>query len=377
VTRGPVRIGVTIGLHAEDESLWVNGIKQNALYVAKLFQNSPHRHVVTLVNTTNVAITPRLPWSLEQFPTASFEAMKDSLDVLIELGGQIGAEQTDYLKRRGTRIVSYCCGAEYIQNMEAILFKRPLWTSLFINERFDEIWVIPQVAESSLYFFQTLRRRPVRTVPFVWDPMCLEEKARDLPHRGEYRPAGSAKRLAVMEPNRDVLKFCLYPVFIAERAYRAAPDRISFLHVTNADQLVWDGTEFLGLIGHLDIVRDQKASFVGAFTTPDFLSAHTDIVIAHQWGLGLNYLYFEACWQGYALVHNAHLSPKIGYFYPGNDLDEGGKVLVRALKEHDSRWEAYRTLQRRLIGKYLPTNTALISIYDDLLFHLLSSAPAP
>ena len=178
MTRGPVRIGVTIGLHAEDESLWVNGIKQNALYVAKLFQNSPHRHVVTLVNTTNVAITRRLPWSLTQFPTASFEAMKDSLDVLIELGGQIGAEQTDYLKRRGTRIVSYCCGAEYIQNMEAILFKRPLWTSLFINERFDEIWVIPQVAESSLYFFQTLRRRPVRTVPFVWDPMCLEEKAR-------------------------------------------------------------------------------------------------------------------------------------------------------------------------------------------------------
>jgi hypothetical protein len=377
VTPGPLRIGVTIGLQSEDESLWINGIKQNALYLAKLFQNSPHRHRVTLVNTTNVAITPKLPWRLDQFPTAPFAAVKDSLDVLIELGGQIDAAQTDYLKKRGTRIVSYCCGPEYVFNMEAILFKRPLWTSIFVNQRYDELWVIPQVVESSLYFLQTLRRRPARMVPFVWDPMCVEDKARTLPHGGQYRPGAPAKRLSIIEPNRDVMKFCLYPVFIAERAYRIVPERIGFLHVTNADRLVWDDTEFQALVRHLDIVRDQKASFVGSFTTPEFLSAHTDIVISHQWGLPLNYMYLEVCWQGYALVHNAHLVPEIGYFYHDNDLEEGAQALVRALEEHDSHWEEYRIQQRSLIGKFLATNAALSSAYDDLLFQLLSSAPAP
>src|SRR5665213_2207699 len=103
--RRALRIGITIGLRAEDESLWINGIKQNAIFLAKLFQNSLHRHHVTLLNTTDVAVTTRLPWDLKQFPTASFEAAKDDLDILIELGGQIDSVQTAYLKQRGTRIV--------------------------------------------------------------------------------------------------------------------------------------------------------------------------------------------------------------------------------------------------------------------------------
>jgi hypothetical protein len=67
-----LRIGVTIGLFREDESLFTNGIKQNALYLAMALQASPHGHVVSLVNTTAVPITPALPWDLTRFPTRTF-----------------------------------------------------------------------------------------------------------------------------------------------------------------------------------------------------------------------------------------------------------------------------------------------------------------
>jgi len=40
------------------------------------------------------------------------------VDVLVELGDQIDSIQTDYLKRRGVRLVSYCCSAEYVFAME-------------------------------------------------------------------------------------------------------------------------------------------------------------------------------------------------------------------------------------------------------------------
>jgi len=106
-----LRIGITIGLHWEGESLWVNGIKQNALNLALAFKHSPHGHRVWLVNTTDIAITPALPWSLAEFPTLSFREAKDELDVMIELGGQLSPDEVDYLKRRGVRLVSYCCGA--------------------------------------------------------------------------------------------------------------------------------------------------------------------------------------------------------------------------------------------------------------------------
>jgi hypothetical protein len=60
IMRRPLRIGITIGLGTEDESLWINGIKQNAIFLAKLFQNSVYRHHVTLLNTTDVAVTNKL-----------------------------------------------------------------------------------------------------------------------------------------------------------------------------------------------------------------------------------------------------------------------------------------------------------------------------
>ncbi|MEX3693355.1 DUF2827 domain-containing protein [Paraburkholderia sp. BR14263] len=368
----PLRIGITIGLRDEAESLWVNGIKQNALYLAKLFRHSPLGHEVRLVNTTAVPITSRLPWDLEQFPVCSFEDAKDGLDVLIELGGQINSEQTTYLKTRGTRVVSYCCGPEYVQMMEAMIFSRRMCDSVFINQHYDQVWVIPQVMETSASFFSVLRRQTVREVPFVWDPVCLNMRTRDLPFAGEYRPRSGAMRLSIMEANIDVLKFCLYPLLIAETAYREVGRRIGYVHVTNAEHLARQSPEFIGIAQHLDLVRDSKVSFVGRYDTPQFLSDHTDIVVSHQWGLALNYFYFDVCWNGYALVHNAHLCSDIGYFYPQNDVDRGASQLVKAIEHHNRDWKSYRDQQRKAIQPFLASDRKLIGQYDQLLAALVS-----
>ncbi|KUY59003.1 DUF2827 domain-containing protein [Burkholderia sp. RF2-non_BP3] len=365
-----LRIGITIGLQDEAESLWVNGIKQNALYLMRVFQHSPLRHRVLLVNTTSVAITSRLPWDIERYPVGRFEDVKDDLDVLIELGGQINADQTGYLKARGTRLVSYCCGPEFVQMMEAMIFDRRMCDSVFINQRYDEVWVIPQVVETSWHFFKTLRRCPVREVPFVWDPMCIEARARDLPNGGEYRPASGPRRLSVMEANIDVLKFCLYPMLIVENAYRLVGSEIGHLHVTNAQHLALHRPEFIGVAKYLDIVRDHKASFVGLFETPRFLAEHTDIVVSHQWGLALNYFYFDVCWNGYPFVHNAHLCSDLGYYYPGQDVDEGARQLVQAIRNHDHGWEEYRARQRKCIGRFLTTDARVVACYDELLLRV-------
>ncbi|WP_407972473.1 DUF2827 domain-containing protein [Burkholderia pyrrocinia] len=371
-----LRIGITIGLRDAAESLWINGIKQNALYLCKLFQHSPLRHRVVLVNTTDVAITSALPWDLTRFPVRSFADAKDDLDVLIELGGQIDAQQTEYLKARGTKLVSYCCGPEYVQMMEAMIFSRRMCDSVFINQRYDEVWVIPQVMETSADFFAVLRRCRAREVPFVWDPMCLEMRSRELPFAGEYRPQQAPMRVSVMEANIDVLKFCLYPLLIVESAYRSAPQKIGYVHITNAARLARTSPEFIGIAHYLDLVRDGRVSFVDRHDTPQFLSEHTDVVVSHQWGLALNYFYFDVCWNGYALVHNAHLCNEVGYFYPGNDVSAGARQLAQALAHHNDDWEAYRLRQRQAISPFLATNEPLIARYDELLGALFAAGSA-
>jgi hypothetical protein len=346
-----LNIGITIGLHAADESLWTNGIKQNALYLAKLFLNSERRHNVTLLNTTDIPITSALPWDITAIPTKPFDASSTSLDVLIELGGQISEEQALALKASGTKLISYCCGPEYVQNIEAMIFGRRMWDTLYVNRHFDELWMIPQIYAKNRGYLQTLRRSPAREVPFVWDPMAIETVNATREGGGLYRPGRSAKRLTVIEPNIDVLKFCLYPTFIAEAAFREAPESIEFLHVTSADRMATSCPEFIGVMRQLDIVQANRASFIGRVRTPDFLYEHTDVVISHQWGLPLNYFYLECCWLGYPMVHNAHLVSDLGYYYPEDDVEAGGQQLLRILREHDGVADAYLDRQRKAIQR--------------------------
>lgn len=367
-----LRIGVTIGLMSPNETLWNNGIKQNALFLAKLFRNSPFRHEVLLLNTTGVAISSNIPWDLNSFPTRQFDEACDGLDVVIELGGQISGEQTARIKRQGSKLISYCCGPEYVQNIEAMIFNRPLWSSIFINPDYDELWIIPQVFALNRGYLQTFRRCPARKAPFVWDPIAVESVAEGFPDRGEYRPTSQPKRLTVIEPNIDVLKFSLYPILISELAYRSAPESVGFLNVANSDRLALEEREFAGLMHHLDIVRANKACFIGRVQTPSFLAEHTDIVVSHQWGLPLNYFYLECCWQGYPLVHNADLIPELGYYYPEHELDAGADALLKAIRDHDVDWLGYRERQRNLIRRFLSTNPDLINAYDAMLFGLFS-----
>src|SRR4051812_38807632 len=289
-----LRLGITIGLHRPDETLWSNGIKQNAVFLAEVLRRCPNVASVVLVNTTSVPITHALPWNLERWPTLSFEAAKDQLDVVIELGGQVDAAQTAYLHGRGAKLVSYCCGCEYVQAMEAIIFKRPLWgLNLFVNRQFDDLWLVPQVANISGSYFSALRRQRATAVPFVWDPVFLEQRAASLPNAGLYAPRPGPRRVTVMEANIDVVKFCMYPAFIAELAHRQDPGAIKLLQVTNSERMATGSDEFIALMRQLDLVQDRKAVFLGSFETPAFLAHETDVVVSHQWENPLNYFYLE------------------------------------------------------------------------------------
>jgi hypothetical protein len=211
-------------------------------------------------------------------------------------------------------------------------------------------------------------------VPFVWSPELLQVRSRKLQNGGEYRPnrgPGGAKRLSVIEPNINITKFCLYPALIAELAYRERPDDVALLQVTNADRIARESIDFIALMNQLDIVRAHKAVFLGRHETPQFLAENTDILISHQLENPLNYLYLEACWQGYPLVHNASLCSDLGYYYHDNDVHDGARRLLEVIATHDAQAAWYRERQRTLISRYLPNNAQLVATYSALLEDLM------
>lgn len=365
-----MRIGITIGLRQSDESIWTNGIKQTAIFLAKLLNSSPNKHKVTLVNTTQVPITTALPWDLKAYPTLQYDQIKDELDVVIVLGGAISQSWLDDLTSKGTKVISYRCGSEFFYTMEAIVFNQPITAPPLHNWGFDQMWLIPQVWEANHAYLQSLHKLnsdQVKQVPFIWDPMFLTQHLGSQKNQGEYRPRAGAKRLTCFEPNINVLKTFIYPLLIAEGAYRKEPDLIEFLSVLNT-QYFRENIEFQGLIGHLDIVKNKgKCYFENRHSTPQFLSNETDVVLSHQMFNPLNNLTLEIAWLGYPLLHNSELCSELGYFYEKFDIDQATEMLLEILKEHDKNWEAYRDRNRALINQYLPTNQALVKTYDDLL----------
>lgn len=367
-----LRIGITIGLFAADESLWTNGIKQNALNLASVLKASPLGHTVHLVNTTAVPLTDALPWRLQEFSTLTFDDVKDELDVMIELGGGLDDAQSRHLKARGTRFVSYGCGSEYVAFLEAILFQRPLWPNgVYLNPHYDQLWLVPQVARSTMHYLKVIKRcSTAQVVPFVWNPRWLQDSVTQLPHQGQYQAGASAKRLVVMEPNHNVVKACVYPILIAEAAFRQKPERIAFLNVCNAQSLAESCKDFQHLMLTLDIVQANKATFLGKYQTAYFLSEHGDVVISNQWDNPLNYFYFDVCWLGYPLVHNASLCQDLGYYYPDNDVDVASERLLHVLEQHDEQASSYAARQRQLLRAYTPENAELVAEYDTLLAQL-------
>jgi hypothetical protein len=360
-------VGVTIGLRAEMAPMWANGIMQSAIYLADALKRCPNVGRVTLVNTTPLPVPDQLPWDVSLWPTAMFDDVSLDLDVVIELGGQLDAERTARLHARGGKLVSCCCGDEYVQAMQAIIFDRPLWgAGLFVNREYDDVWVMPNVAATSAGFFSTLRRRPAKVVPFVWDPVFVDAEAASVCGGGLYSPREGPRRVGVMEPNLDVGRFCFYPALIADEAYRRRPEAISLLQVAHSTRIATESQEFISLMNQLDLVRDGKAAFIGSASPVRLLSSGTDVLVSHQWGDPIGFLHLEACWLGYPLVHNGDLCSDLGYYYSRNDLDGGCAKLLDAIETHDSD-TTYRERQRRLIDRFRPTHPALVRTYADLL----------
>jgi hypothetical protein len=366
-----LRIGITIGLQSPGESLWVNGIKQNALALARLLKASGRGFQVVLLNTTDIPLTPDLGWDLSNPRTVPLNGFEEHLDVLIALGGALDQTTVDAWRARGTKVVAYKCGAEYVQSMQAVLFQRKMGGPPAYPQRYDALWQIPQVARTTAAFHAALHRTPSTVVPFIWDPEALEKSCEALPHLGLYQPGPHRKRLSVFEPNLDVVKYCLYPILAAELVYRRSPERIEFLSVLNADHIK-DNPEFLGIMGHLDIVQQKRAFFEGRHQTAWFLAHHTDVVISHQWDNPLNYLYLEVCWLGYPLVHNAELCKNLGYYYSGFDVDAAAARLQEAVEIHDAQAPRYLKEQRRRIQPFLATDPKNIAAYESLIDRLFA-----
>ena len=377
-----LKIGITIGLKDNKESIWTNGIKQNILMLTRLLKNSEKQYDVYLLNTIDVDWSTK-PSYLKDIEICNFRDKYEDMDMLIVMGAQINKSEIDNFKSKpNKKIIAYKCGNNYIITAENILFKEDENKIYQFDEAYDEIWYIPQQHETNSGYYHTLYRSKAFIVPFIWHHQYLLEALVDI-EKGfkkgtfkkdyRYNIGKEKKRLGVMEPNLNMVKFCLIPAMIAEESYRGeiGKEHIDKLMLTNSEKVA-KHKEFMGMIRTFDLFKDNKITSESRYQTAFILTQHIDVLICHQILNPLNYIYLDAAYMGYPVLHNAPMCKDLGYYYEGSDTVDGAKQLDYILTEHDKNIDAYNERNDKVLMRYHADNMKLVKTYDKLIHNLFN-----
>jgi hypothetical protein len=375
----PQRPNIGITFYASDDphhSIWSNGTLQNVFLLYHMLRQSAACGAIWLINNGNAErLAPGLRLAEPDVPLVRFEAVADQLDVLIEGGAQLRPQQAEIVRRRGGVVIAYRCGNDYIMDAERICFDLPPGPA-FNGTRFDEIWTQPQHERMCRSFWQLALRAPLQVMPHVWSPRFIQ-RAIDTLHRNEpdarfgYQPHPGPRRVAVFEPNLNVVKTFITPLLICEAAYRRTPQALAAIYITNTSGLTGHPS-LTGLAATLDIARDRLLSFEARYSLPMFLARYTDVVVSHQWENGLNYLYYDVLYGDYPLVHNSPWLQSVGYYYPDFDAEAGATALLDAINEHDAHLDDYRARSRALLASVDIQHPANIDIHMRRILALLA-----
>lgn len=362
-----MNIGITLS-NSQCDKIWSSGIVQNVLNLYFLLKNIKEFNIflVDPIFNENKNVDLKDDIYLKQL-----NDLINDLDLLFIIGTEILDAQYYKLKKNGCKVIHYNCGSNYLINMEMVLFEDANTNSRIYRHTPDEVWIIPQNYETNKFYFETLYKKPTKSIPFIWSPFFINKMMKNSVDDIEffYKPNNKEKRISIFEPNIGIVKYALYPILICEMLYEENKKFIDKLYVTNTDKIKTNAL-FVDIMQHLNIVKDGVATFESRYNTPQFLGKYTDVVVSHQMYNPLNYAYLDALYLKYPLVHNAYMIKDAGYYYDGFNAEIGKEKLKYALTEHDNNMEEYEEKSRKVLERYLPTNEESLKIYKKVILDL-------
>jgi hypothetical protein len=347
-----LRVGVTLHVRAGQQSIWENGIFQNCAFLVQLLNQSPIVKKAVLVNG-GAGATAHEGLMLQGTGIGLIgvtEAM-NSLDLIIEMSAQLGDDFVKAFRAKGGRYASMRVGNDYVLDIERAMFDKPN-ASLISDKQYDAIWTLPQYERTCKPYYELTARAPVRLVPHLWSPYFFDKGIATLGAgaRYGYQPGKPRWRLCCFEPNMSMVKTSIIPMAVCEEAYRARPGFLEFVRFLNTLQLK-EHPVFVQYARALDIVNHGVATFEARYPLYEYMAAQGDCIVSHQWENAQNYLYYEALYGGYPLVHNSPLLKDYGYYYPEFDCQEGGRAVLRAFDTHDANLADYQAKARQLLAQ--------------------------
>lgn len=367
-----MRVGLSI-LTRDGHNIWSNGIDQNVYHLACLLDSIPFIEKVVLLDCGNLCHAPDFAGRLaSRFPIIPLFEANDAIDIAIEVSGGLNEEWGKSFRARGGKVVFHICGHPYASLVEPTTFDRAGFFSK--AERCDEVWIL-QKDRQFMNMLKAIHRCPVYEVPYLWHSVFLDNIVSMMKTEEEhfgYKP-GSLRpgyaEPAIFEPNISPLKAGLIPFLICEQMARLQPDSIRQVHLMNSAQFAVHPT-FVSLVGHSILYRANKVLIKNRDYFSKIMGAGANLVVSHQIMWSQNYLYLDALYGDYPLVHNSPLFSDVGYYYADSDIEAGCQQMWLAMNEHDHNLASYKANSSAKISSLSPYNQQNQDIYARRLLAL-------
>jgi hypothetical protein len=376
-----INIGITVLADKPNDSLFTNGIRQNVITLRDVYEKCRNVANAYIINTAAQKIPADTtgPWKDYVKHMITLDEAIEKCDLIVVGQGSMHRDRYREFKKLGKKIVKQIMGAELSVLNETILFK-PNEEARNIYLRNDgtvsAVWLSPHFFDRDRYLFEAQYGCPTYIGPYIWDPRFIEEHARllnasnpkDFP--GKYVPSGiKQKRISTMEPNINMVKTSMVPVITTELFYRKHPDLLERLNVFCGEKIKTK-PDMVTFVKELDSYLAKKMFFEARYPMTWTLQKHTDIVLSHQNQCELNYVYLDASWLGYPVVHNSPFMKELGWYYQENDVPKAVEHLAYIAENFDDNEyvnEEYLKKSREFSYRYMITNPENVRGYERLI----------
>jgi len=380
-----INIGITFSVEDyKKSSFFNNGIMQNVVTLKEIFQKCQQVNKSYFINTHSQA-TKTSPestaWEEYAQDIITKEEAKEKCDLIVVCQGSLYLDEYKVYKKLGKKIVKQILGAELAIFHERCLFDIPTGGIYKRNDNVDAVWMSAHYYNRDKYFFKSIFNNcDVVEAPYIWDSRFIDKHLDTLKKSkqnltGTYAPNGNLKkRISTMEANLSVVKTCITPIIIAELLERKYPEVLEFFSIFGGEKIK-NKPDMIDFVLNFEVNKNKKCFFESRYPVVWTLFNHTDIVLSHQNQNELNYLYLDAAWLGFPVVHNSPMMRELGWYYPDNNADvaiEHIKYIAENFDTIDYVDEKYLKKSRQFAERYFPSNIQNIKEYERLIENVYS-----
>ena len=376
-----INVAITVNITDPTESFFTNGIKQNAIILRDCLIKAEVVNECYYMNFGTQKDVSKSPWNeYDKWIINDFKEALEKIDLFINVCIFMGDGEIQAARAKGAKVINHVMGNEYYGFMENVLFKTDHPSIIRKVKGMDASWISPHLYENNKALFEVLYDAPAEIGPYIWSPRFLMHHVEELKLKGYpevYQPSGEPqKRVATFEPNIGMNKTAIFPMIIAEKFHEKYPNEVKKFSMFGTAH-VKDKKSFLKFALDLHVNKAKKMFFEARYPITWALQKHSDIVLSHQQDCDLNYLYFDAAWLGFPVIHNAAMVPELGWYYPRFDDEKAVKHLHEVIRVFDrvpGYREEYLKNSREIISKFLPEHERNVKGYNDLIVKLFKKS---